>query len=227
MTVETIARADTPQGEIALRLRGDVVELIVNGVFAMDTVDVSSEYALADAAGTPPGRVLVGGLGLGFTACRLLDDGATTVDVVELAEPLLAWAREGVTEQLGSVARDERVQLHHGDIVEFVHSAEAQWNAILLDVDNGPTFLIHEQNRRVYAAEFLRACLDHLAADGRLVVWCESASPDLQATLRCLCEPVDVLSVPVTRQGREFRYVLYRARRPPSPAGAQVRQCPA
>lgn len=227
MTLETIARADTPHGEIALRRRGRVVELIVNGVFAMDTVDVSSELALADAVGARPGRVLVGGLGLGFTAARLLDAGATEVDVVELAEPLLAWARKGVTDRLGRVARDQRVRLHHGDVVEFVHTAEAQWDAILLDVDNGPTFLIHEHNGRVYAEGFLRACLDHLSPDGLLAVWCEAASPDLEMTLRGLALVVDVLSVPVTRQGREFSYVLYRARRPPSATHARVRQCPA
>ena len=102
-----IARANTPVGEVVLRRREDVDELVVNGVFAMDSAEVTSELALADAAGSPPGRVLVGGLGLGYTAARLLDAGAEFVRVVELADPLITWAREGLTEQLGRVAADQ------------------------------------------------------------------------------------------------------------------------
>jgi spermidine synthase len=94
-----IARAETPAGEVALRRRDGVDELVVNGVFAMDSAEVTSELALADAAGSPPGRVLVGGLGLGYTAARLLDAGAERLRVVELAEPLLEWASAGLTEQ--------------------------------------------------------------------------------------------------------------------------------
>lgn len=62
---EILARSNTPHGEIALRRRGDVIELIVNGVFAMDSTQVTSEVDLADAAGERPGVVVVGGLGLG------------------------------------------------------------------------------------------------------------------------------------------------------------------
>ena len=206
-----LGRADTPAGEIVLRRRADVVELIVNGVFAMDTVEVASELALADAAGTPPGRVLVGGLGLGYTTARLLEAGAELVCVVELAEPLLEWARAGVTEQLGKLAADPRVQLIAGDIVDAIATAEPGWDAILLDVDNGPSFLIHDHNERVYTESFLRRCLGLLAPSGRLVIWCETASPDLEIKLRRMAASVDVITVPVSREGREFEYALYRA----------------
>ena len=202
-----IARADTPAGEIVLRRRDDVLELVVNGVFAMDSAEVTSELALADAAGTPPGRVLVGGLGLGYTAARLLDASAEKVRVVELAGPLVAWAREGVTEQLGRLAADPRVELITGDIAEQV---DGTWDAILLDVDNGPSFLIHDHNRRVYAEDFLRTCLRSLVPGGRLVVWCEEASPGLASTLERIAGSVELITVPVTRQGRRFDYALYR-----------------
>ena len=204
-----IARADTPAGEVVLRRRDDVDELVVNGVFAMDSAEVTSELALADAAGSPPGRVLVGGLGLGYTAARLLDAGAERLRVVELADPLITWAREGLTEQLGRVAADPRAELVDGDIVDQV---DGTWDAILLDVDNGPTFLIHDHNRRVYAEAFLRRCLQALAPGGRLVVWCETASPELASTLERIAGTVELISVPVTRQGRSFDYALYRAR---------------
>lgn len=206
---EILRRAETPAGEVVLRRRGEIIELIVNGVFAMDTVDVSSELALADAAGDPPGRVLVGGLGLGYTAARLLSRGAA-VDVVERAAPLLDWARSGVTEQLGRLAVDPGVRLHHGDIVDFVNRTSDAWDAILLDVDNGPSFLIHDDNARVYSRAFLHTCLTRLAPGGSLLVWCESASPPLELTLRRLAS-VESIDIPVAREGREFSYTLYRA----------------
>jgi len=208
-TLETIARAGTPQGEVALRRRGDAIELIVNGVFAMDSREVTSEIALADAA--PLGRVLVGGLGLGYTAARLLDRGALHLDVVELAEPLIAWARAGVTEQLGRVASDQRVTLHAGDIADWIRSQPGPWDGILLDVDNGPSFLIHDHNERVYSAELLATFLARLAPGGVLLIWCEEPSPELLATLSRLVAEASEIIVPIKREGRRFDYALYRA----------------
>ncbi|MFT4218668.1 MAG: hypothetical protein QM619_15985 [Micropruina sp.] len=207
-----IARAATPQGEIALRRRGAVVELIVNGVFAMDSAEVASEIALADAAGPAPGRVLVGGLGLGYTAARLLDNGVRHIDVVELARPLIDWAVQGVTDQLERVAHDPRVQLHHGDVAEWLPRRPDAFDAILLDVDNGPAFLIHDRNARIYAADWLRSALDRLAPTGVLVIWSEDAVPALAWTLATLGN-LEESVVAVQREGRRFDYVLYRLRR--------------
>ncbi len=206
-----LGRADTAAGEVVVRRRDAAVELIVNGVFAMDTTEVSSELALADAAGLPPGRVLVGGLGLGFTAVRLLENGATTVDIVERAAPLLEWARAGLTPQLAQVAGDPRVRLHHADIRGFVATTRQAWDAVVLDVDNGPSFLIHEDNAAVYGQDFLGTCLGRLAPGGRLLVWCETASPSLEVALGRVAGTVEAIHVPVTRDGRSFAYTLYRA----------------
>lgn len=207
---EILGRAETPDGEIVMRRRGAVIELIVNGVFAMDTVDVSSELALADAAGERPGRVLVGGLGLGFTAARLLERGAR-LDVVERAGPLLEWARRGATEQLERLAANPRVRLHHDDIVRFVTTTADAWDAIVLDVDNGPSFLIHADNAEVYTEGFLAACLARLNPCGSLLVWCETASPSLEIVLRRVAATVEPIDIRVVREGREFTYTLYRA----------------
>lgn len=207
----TLGRADTDHGEVVLRRRGDIVELVVNGVFAMDSVEVTSEYALADAAGDPPGRVLIGGLGLGFTAARLLDRGATEVRVVELAAPLVTWARSAITEQLGRISADPRVDLVVGDIAEELSQQTAGWDAILLDVDNGPSFLIHDHNQRVYSEGLLAHALTLLNPGGTLVIWCETASPELEITLNRLAEKVELITVPVSREGRVFDYALYRA----------------
>lgn len=193
-----------------LRRRGDVTELIVNGVFAMDTVDVSSEVALADAAGDPPGRVLVGGLGLGFTAVRLLDQGRPR-GRGRARRTLARLGASGVTEQLGRVAAHPRASLHHADIVRFIREATASWDAIVLDADNGPSFLIHADNAEVYTEGFLHACLARLTPGGSLLVWCETASPPLEVALRRVASWIEVIDIPVAREGREFSYTLYRA----------------
>lgn len=209
--VHQLARADTPHGEIALRRRGEVVELIVNGVFAMDSAEVTSELALADAAGDQPGVVVVGGLGLGFTAARLLANGARFVHVVELARPLIDWALAGVTEQLERVAHDPRVRLHHADIAEWLPRRDDSFDAILLDVDNGPGFLIHDHNARVYAADWLAGAVARLAPGGLLVIWSEGAAPQLALALAELGELTERL-VTVEREGRRFDYALYLLR---------------
>lgn len=207
-----IARATTPHGEIALRRRGEVIELIVNGVFAMDSAEASSEIALADAAGAAPGRVLVGGLGLGYTAARLLDNGARRVDVVELARPLIDWALQGVTDQLGRVAHDPRVELHHGDVAEWLPRSTDGFDAILLDVDNGPSFLIHDHNARVYAVDWLRTASERLNPGGVLAIWSQDAVPELARALARLGELTETV-IEVEREGRSFGYPLYQLRR--------------
>ena len=209
--VHQLARADTPHGEIALRRRGEVVELIVNGVFAMDSAEVTSELALADAAGDQPGVVVVGGLGLGFTAARLLANGARFVHVVELARPLIDWALAGVTEQLERVAHDPRVRLHHADIAEWLPRRDDSFDAILLDVDNGPGFLIHDDNARVYAADWLAGAVARLAPGGLLVIWSEGAAPQLARALAELGQLTERI-VTVEREGRRFGYALYLLR---------------
>lgn len=223
-TLETIARAGTPQGRVALRRRGDAIELIVNGVFAMDSREVTSEIALADAA--PLGRVLVGEPGAGLHGCPPARPGhAPHLDVVELAEPLIAWARAGVTEQLGRVASDQRVTLHAGDIADWIRSQPGPWDGILLDVDNGPSFLIHDHNERVYSAELLATFLARLAQGGVLLIWCEEPSPELLATLSRLVAEASEIIVPIEREGRRFDYALYRASvLSPIPRAGRVRR---
>lgn len=242
----TVARADTPRGEIALRERGEepfaVHELVVAGVFAMDSLDTSTETLLAERAlgahedpeHHPPARVLVGGLGLGFTAWTVLKDHRVRrVDVVELEPDLLDWARLGLTPTLAMVARHPRVALHEGDVadvlagppggaadgspVEDATGPTGPWDLVLLDVDNGPSFLVHEDNRRLYSTDALAAALAHLAPGGVLALWAAQPEPDLLARLRELAPTEEVLDE-VTREGRVLTYATYLAR--PAPTAA-------
>ncbi len=220
---ETVASAETPRGELALRERttGDgtlVHELVVAGVFAMDTVDTSTETALAEQAlaqVAAPDRVLVGGLGLGFTAWQVLKDRRVReLHVVELEEDIVHWARLGLTPTLGVLARHPRATLHtRGALAALTDRDEPHgpWDLVLLDVDNGPSFLVHADNERIYSPESLTAILSQVAKGGALAIWAAQREPDLLDTLRGLATTEEVV-LPVKRQGRSLEYALYIAR---------------
>ncbi len=222
----TVGRAATPRGEVVLRRRGTgpgaVEELVVNGAFAMDSTETHSERELGRiAAGAP--RVLVGGLGLGHTVVAVLDEadrvGLTVrVDVVELEGDLVAWAREGRTATLARVAADPRVHLHVGDVATVLagrnNRPTGPWDAILLDVDNGPDFLIHAANDALYAEPGLRAAYARLAPAGVLAIWCQAPSPPLLAALRRVDASAEETRHVVQREGRRFTYAIDTVRRP-------------
>ena len=163
--------------------------------------------------GTRKPHILIGGYGMGFTlraALRTLPEDSK-LTVVELVPEIIEWARGPMAELTGDCLDDPRVTLWRGDVTDAIVLNQNTYDAILLDVDNGPSFLIHDENARVYSADFLATCLARLAPGGRLVIWCEQASPDLEITLRRLTKSVQLIPIPVTREGRSFEYALYRA----------------
>jgi spermidine synthase len=219
----TLARSDAEGYEIALRRRfepeGITDELIVNGTFAMDSSQITSEIALAEAMGPRPGHVLVGGLGLGYTARHLLTMGAARLDIVELAGPLIDWARQGLTPTLLAVANDPRVSIRQGDIAGFLYDQPAipgifgPWDGICLDIDNGPDFLIHEGNSRLYTPLGIRSILDHLNPGGRLAVWCHGPSKEFWFDLTSLDPNATERLVAVERGNRRMDYAIYTIHR--------------
>ena len=219
----TLARAATPHGEVALRRRGEVLELVVDGAFAMDTVDTSTEVALAERAlrrHPAPHRVLVGGLGLGMTARAVLADPRVRhTDVVELAAPLVGWARSGLVTELAGL-EGERCTLHVADVLDVLtgrSEPRGPWDVVLLDVDNGPDFLVHASNAPLYEPAGLVAARSVLRPGGLLVVWSSHLAPVLHAALREVAGDGDDVTedvLEVEREGRVFRYAQYSLARP-------------
>ena len=223
-----VARAFDEHGEVALARRGEVVELVVDGAFAMDSVDTTTERALATLAlARVPGddlRVVVGGLGLGFTVRALLDEPRVArVDVVELHPPLVAWARAGLVPPLVGLLDDPRVSLTVADVLGVVPTLPAGTvDVLLLDVDNGPGFLIHPGNAEVYRARFLAAAARTLSSRGVLAVWSADPAPALADVLAATCGNAEAVTLDVQRDGRAFTYTVYLAARaapPPALAG--------
>ncbi len=222
MASSVVARAHSPRGEMALvRRDGDgydapSLELRVNGVFVMDTVHTQTERQLARVAVSDchtPRRILVGGLGLGFTVSALLEDRrVASVVVAELEPAVVAWLRDGLVPMTAGALRDPRVEVVDADVRDVLTAAPpASFDAVVLDVDNGPDQLVHASNAYLYGEAGLRQALTTCTAGGALVMWSASQSPDLLARLQRLGSWARHLPLPVTLQGRETNHHLYVA----------------
>jgi spermidine synthase len=203
--------------EVIIRRRDDgALELRVNGIFVMDDVETSSERLLARSALDAGARtVLVGGLGLGFTTRELL--ASPTVErlvVAELHGEIVDLMRDG-TIPGADLLDDPRLDVVVGDVRDVVAAQpDGSLDAILLDVDNGPDFLVHDVNARVYREEFVAACASRLADDGLLGIWSMADSEALRHRLDARFEQVRGEPVDVRLQGRDERYWILGGRRP-------------
>lgn len=216
----TLARAPGVHGEVAVRRRQDgdesVYELIVNGVFLMDTTETSTERMLADVLldrHPAPRRVLVGGLGFGTTARTLLTDvRVEQIHVVEIEPVLVEWMRGGMIPGIDTVLADPRLRITVGNVLDEVGMAEpGSYDGILLDVDNGPGFLVHSDNAAVYERPALESARDALAGGGMLAVWSADPAPQLRDALSDVLGAYIELDKTVIRSGREVTYHLYLA----------------
>jgi spermidine synthase len=214
---EVVARAETERGEVVVRRRtGEVLELRVNGVFVMDTAETGTERLLARATLEQverPRRVLVGGLGLGFTVRELVaDEGVEQVVVAEIEPAVVDWMRSGVLPG-GDLVTDPRVQVQVGDVRAVVARAPSQgYDVVLLDVDNGPDFLVYDANAEVYGERFLAECRRVLDDHGALTVWSSTRSDALADALRTVFGTVEVTPFDVDLQGRAEQYWLFTSK---------------
>lgn len=221
-----VARAESARGEVVLRQRHDggagphapvALELRVNGVFVMDTLETTSERGLAAAAMalvTDPRNVLVGGLGLGFTMHEVLaDERVERLVVVEIEDPLVQWMRDGTVPHGPSYLADERVSVVTADIRRVLAEATPEcYDLVLLDVDNGPDFLVFEDNQAIYERTFLERTRAALRPGGALVIWSAAESAALDSHMREAFDNVVAVRYPVTLQSRTADYWLYLSR---------------
>jgi spermidine synthase len=212
-----VARAATARGEVVLRRRGTIFELRVNGVFVMDTAETGSEIELARAAlgrVARPRAVLVGGLGLGFTVHAVLADARVErLVVVELEAALVGWMRDGTVPHGPAYLADERLVIQVQDIRAAIAEAPATgFDLALLDVDNGPDFLVYEGNAAIYQQAFLAQVRGVLGPGGALAIWSAAPSEALQRTMAGVFGACEANAHPVVLQGRDETYWLYLSR---------------
>jgi spermidine synthase len=201
---EVVERTSGLAGELVLRRDGEHHEIVANGVFLMDTRGGSSERLLVSAAADrmpPPGRMLIGGLGVGFSlAAALVHPAITAVEVVEREAAVIRWNRGPLAALHGDALADPRVAVHEADVADRIATAApASFDAICLDTDNGPDWLVSPANARLYTDSGLAAAARSLTPAGVLAVWSAAPSPALVARMGGLFAEVMTLEVPAGR----------------------------
>ena len=229
VTARQIARRESDRGDLVLLERdgadgpdsvdggAPVLELRAGGVFVMDTRETSTERALAEralAAASEPASVLVGGLGLGFTLQAVLaEERVERCVVVEIEQALVDWLRDGTVAHGPALMADARVEVVVADVAGVIATAPvASYDLVLLDVDNGPGYLVHEENAALYAVPALADLARILRPGGVAVIWSAAAAPALAAALATCFAEVSEEALPVRLGDRDEHYYLYLAR---------------
>ncbi|MFD6190408.1 spermidine synthase [Streptomyces sp. NPDC060275] len=191
---EVLDRREGPYGEVVLRRHGTLLQIIANGCFLMDTSDGRSERRLVDAAadalaasaGRTAPHLLIGGLGVGFSLAHAAADPRWgRVAVVEREAAIIEWHRAGPLAALSAEAlADPRVKIVEADLVEYVNETSDTYDALCLDIDNGPGWTVTEGNDGLYAPSGLAGCARLLRPGGVLAVWSAQPSPEFEETLR-------------------------------------------
>lgn len=180
---ELIDSAAIPGGGYLHLIRwGSDYEIVFGGEQLMGNWATQSESALADLVfarlGDTAQNILIGGLGMGFTLAATLAAASAlaTVQVAELVPGVLAWAKGPLAHIIGESFADPRITVTLGDVHDVIDKSSDCFDAILLDVDNGPDGLVTLANERLYSNWGLRAAKNALRSGGILAVW--SAYPD-------------------------------------------------
>ena len=194
---EELARASTPMGDITLRrrleptLQIDVFEVTLGGDGLMSSLFTAGEEALADlglAAVTADAiDVVVGGLGLGFTARTVLADARVrSLHVVDTVQPVIDWHRQHLVPGSRELVEDARCRLVLGDFFELAaldppmlaDGAPERFDAVLVDIDHSPTHLLDPSHAALYTTDGLRRLACHLRPAGVFALWSNDPPDD-------------------------------------------------
>lgn len=180
--------------EFSIRIKGYITELMNSRQHGSE--EALASYVCPKIAERPGAQVLVGGLGMGFTlAAALKTLGAdAAVTVAELVPEVVDWNRGPLGECAARPLDDPRTRVHIGDVGELIRATTNGFDAVLLDVDNGPEGMTHEDNNWLYTPQGLAAIKKSLSAGGYLGVWSVEKSPRFTSLLNRAGFKVNVLS---------------------------------
>jgi spermidine synthase len=217
-----IDTAPVPGAEVELRLmqRGSEFSMMLGSNELMNSRHSGSEEALATLAckrieAVKRPHLLIGGLGMGFTlraALAVLGAEARIV-VAELVPAVIAWARGPMADLFGDSLEDPRASILSADVVEVIQSQPSAFDAILLDVDNGPEALIRKANDALYNPSGLKAIHRSLRPGGVLAVWSSGPNGSFSKRLRDAGFDVNEVSVRATTKRSGAHHVIWFATR--------------
>lgn len=214
-----IATARTPDGEeMALFQRGRDFMIEINGQDLMQSREHESERLLAQLgcahlADRKRPSVLIGGLGMGYTLRQALDVLSPEAHVVvgELLDSVIEWNQAYFGELCGQPLGDGRVELKAGDVVKLIAHSRERFDAILLDIDNGPDAMTASSNRHLYDSEGIRACGRALRTSGCLAVWSAESSKTFEQRLQRCGFHVRCFRVPAHKGGKSLSRFVWVA----------------
>jgi spermidine synthase len=205
-------------GELRLMRRGEEYSIMAGAISLMNSRMSGSEKALAALAcarmtDRPRAHLLIGGYGMGFTLRAALQDlgPGAKVTVAELVPAVIAWARGPMAHMSAGCLDDPRVTISEGDVGDLIASADAGYDAILLDVDNGPEGLSRKANNRLYDAAGLTIARRALRPGGVLAVWSSAPDQGFTQRLRRAGFVVEEERVRATGGSRGERHVIWMA----------------
>ena len=215
--------AEAPGGKERLRVkqRGTEFSIMLGANELMNSRLSGSEEALATLtqerlAHVARPSILIGGLGMGFTlrAALAVFPKAARIDVVELVPSVVRWARGPMAELHAGSLDDPRVTIVESDVAKIIGRASAAYDAILLDVDNGPEGLTVEAIDALYAHRGLAAARAALKPGGILAVWSQGPDARFAARLRQSGFEVEEMRVRASRSKRGARHIIWLAKAP-------------
>ena len=214
---ETIETARVGRSKFVLSRRQDEWMVQVDGRVLMGNRLHQSEISLAEeviARAATPRHVLIGGLGLGYTLRAALDvlPPEARVTVAELVPELVDWNRRHLKHLTNGACEDPRCEVVVGDAFAEILRGKGQYDAILLDVDNGPEAISQAGNQRLYNDSGVRACAEALVPGGVLGVWSAGPNEKYATRLRRHGLATEVLRVPV-RKGARATHVIFIGKR--------------
>jgi spermidine synthase len=212
------ARIPGTGDELRLVRRGKEYSIMLGTNELMNSRLSGSEAALATLAAKKIEKVakphlLIGGLGMGFTLRAALGalGAKAQIVVAELVPAVVAWARGPMAEIFGDSPNDPRVSIRETDVAEIIRSHRGAFDAILLDVDNGPEGLTRKANDGLYSAAGLSAAHAALRPGGVLAVWSSGPNPAFAKRLRGAGFDVNEVNVRATGRGGGARHIIWIA----------------
>jgi len=217
---EEIERAEVPGGEeeVILRKRGPEFSIRVATTELMNSRIHGSEDALAELTCSrisrkPGRRILIGGLGMGYTLAAALQHSGddSLITVAELIPAVIRWNREHLGHLAGNPLADGRVFVRQEDVAETIAREKSIWDAIILDVDNGPDGITRKVNDRLYGMSGLKNAFLALRTGGVLSIWSSGTDEQFTSRLKQCRFQTEIVTVRARKPGKGARHTIWLA----------------